>query len=82
MSDQNNTNNAGNRKVRWKNRRRMAWISLISMILVTYAILFTNLCPESKLAIVGEVITWYYFASASVIGAYMGLTTWAHIKEK
>ena len=76
MSDEITTTNS-NGKVRWKNRRRMAWMSLISMILVTYLILFTNLCPPERLKILSEVITWYYFASASVIGAYMGFTTWA-----
>lgn len=67
-------------KERWKNRRRMAWSSLVSMLGVTFLLLFTDLCPESKLKIIGEVVTWYYFASASVIGAYMGFTTWASRK--
>ena len=78
MSDEITTQNGNNNgKNRWKNRRRMAWTSLISMTLVTYLILFTNLCPPDRLTILSEVITWYYFASASVIGAYMGFTTWA-----
>lgn len=64
-------------KQRWKNRRRMAWWSLVSMTLITMLVLFTDLCPESKLAVISEMITWYYFCSASIIGAYMGFTTWA-----
>jgi len=67
-------------KVRWTNRRRMAWLSLICIILVTCLILFTNLVPESRLKVLSEVITWFYFCLSSVIGAYMGLTTWASIK--
>ena len=62
---------------KWRNRRRMAWAALISMILVTILILFTNLVPEAKLKILSDVITWFYFSMASVIGAYMGFTTWA-----
>lgn len=69
-------------KKRWKNRRRMAWIALISMIFITFLILFTNLVPESRLKVLSEVITWYYFCSASIIGAYMGFTTYASIKGK
>ena len=69
-------------KKRWQNRRRMAWVSLLSMTLVTYLILFTNLVPEERLKILGEVITWYYFCSASIIGMYMGATTWASISKK
>lgn len=65
---------------RWKNRRRMAWVSLLSMTAITYLILFTNWVPKEKLEVLSEVITWYYFCSASVIGAYMGFTTWASKK--
>lgn len=68
-------------KVRWKNRRRMAWISLIAMITVTCLILFTNLVSESRLQILSDVITWFYFSMSSVIGMYMGATTWASIKK-
>jgi len=65
---------------RWKNRRRMAWMSLISMILVTFGILFTELVSVERLNVLGDVITWYYFSCASVVGMYMGATTWASIK--
>ena len=67
---------------RWKNRRRMAWMSLISMTIITFLILFTNFVSVERLAVLGEVITWYYFCSASIIGMYMGATTWASIKGK
>lgn len=81
MSEETNTNGIEASKVRWKNRRRMAWISLISMILITYLILFTNIVPESRLTILSDVITWYYGGSVSIIGFYMGMTTYAHIKK-
>lgn len=74
--EQNGNDPALNKK-RWQNRRRMAWTSLISMILVTWMILFTNYVPKEKLEVLSEVITWYYFCSASIIGAYMGFTTWS-----
>lgn len=70
-------------KLRWKNRRRMAWLSLISMIIITLVLI---LVPESiitvtKLSVIGEFITWFYFACTGVIGAYMGVTTYAHMKK-
>jgi len=65
---------------RWKNRRRMAWVSLISMTVITFLILFTNLVTPEKLKVLSEVITWYYLSAASIIGAYMGFTTWASKK--
>lgn len=69
-------------KVKWQNRRRMAWLSLISMVVMTCFILFTNLASESRLVILNEVITWYYLTCASIVGAYMGFTTYASIKGK
>ena len=66
----------GNGKVRWKNRRKMAWTSLISMLIVTILLLFAPIDIE-KLKVLSEPLTWYYLASASIIGAYMGFTTWA-----
>ena len=67
---------------RWKNRRRMAWISLMSMILVTFLVLFSEYVSVERLKVLGEVITWFYFSCASVIGMYMGATTWASISSK
>lgn len=66
-------------KRRWKNRRRMAWISLGSMIGVTLILLFVPI-PDGRLKILAEAITWFYLAATSIIGAYMGFTTWASRK--
>ena len=78
MADEVTTNGHG--RIRWKNRRRMAWVSLISMIVLTFFIFFTDAISIEKIKVLGEVITWYYFASASIVGAYMGFTTWASRK--
>lgn len=67
---------------RWKNRRRMAWLSLMSIIVITLLILLTDLVSIERLKVLSEVITWFYFCCASVIGAYMGFTTWANMKGK
>lgn len=56
----------------WRNRRRMAYFSLFSIMLVTYWALFV--VPESRLKILGEVITWFYFVMASVVGGYVGFS--------
>jgi hypothetical protein len=62
---------------RWRNRRRMAWMSLLCMFVLTYFIIFTDIVPIARLTVLKEVITWFYFACISVVGAYMGFTTWA-----
>jgi len=64
---------------RWRNRRRMAWISLISMIALMFILLFGPI-PDERIKILAEPLTWFFFAMASVIGAYMGFTTWASKK--
>ena len=69
-----------NGKVRWKNRRRMAWTSLIAILTVTLLMFFAPIEVE-RLKIISEAITWFYFASASIIGAYMGFTTWSDKKK-
>lgn len=75
METTNGNGNGGLTRIRWKNRRRMAWVSLISMLVVTVLVLFY--IPEERLKLLEEVITWFYFSMASVIGCYMGFTTWA-----
>jgi hypothetical protein len=67
-------------RVAWRNRRRMAWVSLISMLVATALSFFV--VPEHRLKLLGDVITWFYFTMASIVGAYMGFTTWAHIKDQ
>jgi hypothetical protein len=82
MADEVTTNGNGNGRVRWKNRRRMAWTSLISIIVMTFFILFTDAISVEKLKVLGEVITWFYFCMSSIIGFYMGATTFAYLKGK
>ena len=64
--------------MRWKNRRRMAWTALISILVVTFMTFF--MIPIAKLQVLGEVITWFYFTMTAIVGAYMGLTTLSSIK--
>ncbi len=77
MANEVTTN--GNNKVRWKNRRRMAWTSLAAILFVTLVMLFAPIDNE-RLKVISEPITWFYFASASIIGAYMGFTSWSDKK--
>jgi uncharacterized membrane protein len=70
-------------KKRWENRRKMAWLSLISMIAITLILIFLpeSIITVSKLSVISEFVTWFYFACTGVIGAYMGVTTYAHMKK-
>ncbi|MBC8427391.1 MAG: hypothetical protein H8D97_00720 [Proteobacteria bacterium] len=64
--------------LRWEARRRMAWISLFSVIIVTLCLLFT-VSPE-KLKVLDETISWFYISMASIIASYLGFSTWASKK--
>lgn len=64
----------------WKNRRRMGYIALLSMIAVT-AYAMSPWIELDKLKALESVITWFYTAMASIIASYMGFTTWAYIKK-
>lgn len=60
-------------KSRWKNRRRMAWIALMSMLIVTGLSFF--IVAESRLKLLSDVINMFYLAMASIVGAYVGFAT-------
>ena len=68
----------------WKNRRKMAWISLICMIFLTIALLIApeDYIRDKRIEILSDVLTWVYLGFVSVIGAYMGFTTYASIKGR
>lgn len=62
----------------WTNRRKMAWTSLISTSIFTLIILF--FVSVEKLTALQEPIGWFYITNASVVGAYMGFTTYLDAK--
>ena len=76
-----NSDNNTKEILRWKNRRRMAWISLLSMIVVTAILLFAPISIE-RIKALSNTVEWFYFSMASIIGAYMGFTTWSSKKGK
>ena len=59
-----------------KNKRRMAWVSLISILIVTGLMMFA--VPIERL----DKLSWFYMSMATVIGAYMGASVYAHVKGK
>tara|TARA_B100001094_G_C18060387_1_gene734747 strand:- start:901 stop:1128 length:228 start_codon:yes stop_codon:yes gene_type:complete len=62
-----------NQKSRWKNRRRMAWVALVSILVVTILAFFV--VTESRLKLLGDVINMFYLSMASIVGAYVGFAT-------
>lgn len=56
------------------NRRKMAWVSLIAMIVTAFAMLF--IVPESRLEKVKDMLDLYWIALGGVVGTYVGISTW------
>lgn len=61
--------------LRWKNRRKMAWFSLYSLISIVLMFFFVPI-SDSRLAIIAEPISMMAFVFGGVIGAYMGFTSY------
>lgn len=65
----------------WKSRTKMTWVALWSIIIPTlYVILrVSNTEVIEKL---GVMMSWYYLALASIVGAYFGFRSWSTIQGK
>lgn len=61
-------------------RRRMAWLSLLSIFAVTGVALFY--LPLERLEKLDDIISWFYMTTGSIVAAYYGFKTWAQIKKK
>lgn len=67
-------------KRRWKNRRWMAWLSLITMVFIISAMVFW--VPLDRLDKIGDFIGLAFLSLASVVGFYFGMSTWANVSKK
>ena len=54
---------------RWKNRRRMAWLSMLA------GLFFPLLVLSSNSATLGAIATPFYLFVTGVVGAYIGFAT-------
>lgn len=56
-----------------RTRRQMAWTALVSCIVAVLLLMFV--VPESRLSVIGEVLTWFFFIMGSIVGSYIGFTS-------
>ena len=57
-------------------QRRMAWVSIIVMILFTTIIMIPGFIPETRLKLLGDLSSLFYISMAGIVGAYMGMSAW------
>jgi hypothetical protein len=55
--------------------KRMSWLSMSSMLIVT-ALLFTPVVSPEKILALEELLGMFYLAQASVVGFYFGSTAY------
>ena len=57
-------------------QRRMAWISMICIILFTIILMIPGIIPETRFKLLGDLSALFYIAMAGIVGAYMGMTAY------
>lgn len=55
---------------RWKNRRRMAWISLIA------GLIYPGLCYFTESEQLGAIAPHFYMFFGAIVLGYLGFATW------
>jgi hypothetical protein len=61
-------------------QRRMAWVSMISMIIFTAAV-FLPIFPDGRIKALSDLFGLFYIGQAGVVGAYMGMTAYMSAKK-
>ena len=56
-------------------QRRMAWVSLISMLVFTGFVILP-IFPDSRIQALADLFGLFYIGMAGVVGAYMGMTAY------
>ena len=56
-------------------QRRMAWVSLIAMLVFT-CLVFLKIFPDSRIKALADLFGLFYIGMAGVVGAYMGMTAY------
>ncbi len=61
-------------------QEKMAWISLIGILIFT-GLLFTPFVSIEKVTAIGEFIGMFYISLAGILAAYMGTQAWTMRKQ-
>jgi exosortase/archaeosortase len=68
-------------KVKKRNRRYMAWISLFTIILIIVLFFFAPI-SDNRLKIIVDSVSMICWVLGGVIGTYMGFSTYERFKMK
>lgn len=62
----------------WVNRRRMAWMCLFAIMIVTALVLFK--IPMERIQASENVLIWFFIVCSSTVAGYFGFSTYHDIK--
>lgn len=60
-----------NRDKREDQQRRMAWVAMISMIILTCALFLPIVSPD-RIAALADLLSMFYIAQAGIVAAFFG----------
>ena len=61
-------------------QRRMAWVAMISMVLVTIA-LFSPMIDVERVAALADLVSMFYIAQAGVVAAFFGSAAYMNVNR-
>ena len=61
-------------------QRRMAWVAMVSMLLVTVA-LFSPMIDVERVAALADLIGMFYIAMAGVVAAFFGSAAYVNVNR-
>jgi hypothetical protein len=67
------------RSKQWTNRRRMAWLSLLAMLVITGFLVFY--VDVTRIEALSGIIDMFYIAMTSIVGAFIGFQTWWNVRN-
>lgn len=64
-----------NRYKKESQQRRMAWVALLAIVIVT-AVLLTPMVDISKIAALADLLGMFYIALAGIVATFFGASAW------
>ncbi|HUU89001.1 MAG TPA: hypothetical protein VMX17_14800 [Candidatus Glassbacteria bacterium] len=65
--------------IRRTNRRRQAWVALLSIIVITLLLMFC--VSEIMIKTLEPILPFFYITMGSIVAAYHGFSAWLGIKK-
>lgn len=64
-----------------ESQKRMAWLSLVGVLIIT-SVVFLPIIPDTRITLLGDIISMFYIAMAGIISTYLGVSTWISKEPK